>query len=93
MIKKLIIIFFVLFPFLALPQRKDLKLHFLAGASTGAMASIINMDAKNKLPNGVVYIGSATLAGFGKEIFDANTKGNKFDKADLVATILGGVVA
>ena len=60
---------------------KDKYYHFVAGATTAAVANEIN----------VPKVSSAFAAGFAKESFDYIQYG-VFDTKDLLATTLGGII-
>ena len=60
---------------------KDKYYHFVAGATTAAVANGIN----------VPKVSSAFAAGFAKESFDYIQYG-VFDTKDLLATTLGGII-
>lgn len=72
---------------------KDKQFHLEAGAVIGAWGTLL---AKPEERHGwkpvITGISSATIAGIGKETYDAMC-GRKFDLKDLGATIIGGAVS
>ncbi len=73
---------------------EDKKAHILAGAFFAAPTSAITFnetgDYKKSFLNGVY---ASLILGVGKEVYDSNQLGNKFDNRDVLATIIGGIVS
>jgi len=72
----------------------DDKLHFGTGAiiSTGTY-SIVYFATKNKKKAFWYSLGTASLAGIAKEIYDSGKVNNRFDTGEIFATSLGGLTA
>ena len=69
---------------------KDKQMHLGAGAVVGSWGYMIPAESKGWKPI-VFSIGSATVAGVGKELVDMGGFGTP-DIKDLGATVIGGVV-
>ena len=69
----------------------DKTTHFIAGGLAGYYGASLELSLTNNVHPYLVCIGSATLAGTAKELMDQQTTG--FDKKDLGATIIGGVLS
>lgn len=71
----------------------DMK-HFGAGALISATTyAIVYSATKNKKKAFWFSLGTSTLAGLTKEIYDGSQDNNKFDTGEIVATSLGGLTA
>jgi len=72
----------------------DGEYHVAAGALiSGATYSIVYSKTKNKKKAFWYSLGTATLAGIAKEVYDSTKKNNRFDAGDAAATVVGGLTA
>ncbi|OYX25155.1 MAG: hypothetical protein B7Z06_07760 [Flavobacteriales bacterium 32-35-8] len=72
----------------------DDKLHFGAGALISATTyAMVYGITKNKKKAFWYSLGTSTLAGLAKEVYDSNQENNKLDTGDMIATSLGGLTA
>lgn len=72
---------------------EDDALHFGAGALiSGTTYAIVYSKTKNKKKAFWYSLGTATLAGLTKELFDEFIFDGRFDTGEMVATSLGGFV-
>ena len=72
---------------------RDKKLHFVAGALVSATTyDYVFRKTKSKKKAFIWSVASSVIAGLGKELLDQHNYGG-FDKADLLATAIGGVTA
>lgn len=66
--------------------------HLIAGAGVASLVLIISLLHKRVLETGLA-ITFAFLAGSAKEIYDVRFKHSEFSILDIVATVLGGILA
>ena len=72
---------------------RDKKLHFVAGALVSATTyDYVFRKTKSKKKAFIWSVASSVISGLGKELLDQHNY-NGFDKADLLATAIGGVTA
>ncbi|WP_100611440.1 hypothetical protein [Confluentibacter lentus] len=72
----------------------DDKLHFGTGALISAATyGLVYSVSKNKKKAFWYSLGTSTLAGLAKEIYDSNQENNEFDTGEMIATSLGGLTA
>lgn len=72
----------------------DDKLHFATGALISATTyAMVYSITKNKKKAFWYSLGTSTLAGFAKEVYDGTQDNNKFDTGEMIATSLGGLTA
>ncbi|MFK5981458.1 MAG: hypothetical protein QM499_00975 [Flavobacteriaceae bacterium] len=71
---------------------KDKQIHLAAGGVISGVSYLFFYDiTKDKKKAFYFSLGTATLAGVGKEVLDSTKEGNKFDINDLAFTIIGGL--
>lgn len=72
----------------------DKKLHALVGALLGSVGYLVTykLTYGNRLASCLVGICLAWFVGFLKEVYDSRDGGSGFNDADLIYTILGGIV-
>ncbi|MBP0902193.1 hypothetical protein ACFSKN_04800 [Mariniflexile gromovii] len=68
--------------------------HVLAGAAVSAITyTLVYSNTKNKKKAFWYSLGTSTLIGIAKEVYDSTQPQNKFDAADVAATSIGGLTA
>lgn len=72
-------------------QINDKTLHFMAGGLAGYYGASLELSMTSNVHPYLTCVGSALIAGTAKELMDRPTTG--FDKKDLGATVLGGVLS
>ena len=73
---------------------EDDFLHFGAGVIvSSATYAVVYSKTKNKKKAFWFSLGTATLAGLTKELFDEYVFGGRFDTGEMIATTAGGLVA
>lgn len=71
-----------------LPVPADKQAHFFVGAALGAIAYLAAGSYASPRPM-LWAFAAGFLAGLGKELYDSRQPGNRFDPADLFATMAG----
>lgn len=90
--KKLWLIFFIIFNISQAQIQQDKIYHFTAGAASSMIGySYVYNKTEDELKASLAGFGLSILAGALKETYDSTLSGNKFDLEDLRATALGGL--